>query len=232
MSLKGFDMSKDVKLIVKDTSTGMGKGLFTETSIPNDTMILTSENELCMYMNDPLFCMDTIRRAIDHEQLYTALHQLETNYYNEELAEEKVNVVLGVLGGNENGTVTGYFATKDIQEGEELCRVYGFPPWLFEIWEHLTEKNIKGYHRFLSEKTTKANLDLTLTDPIEKHGTIFDRDKYLYKMMVVKLVIDKHFEDGHLIETETTLGDNIRNILSARFNLVARWTSLNTCSIS
>jgi len=191
-------------LIMRETSTGMGKGLFAEDDIPRNALIVRSGATVAdpsVYMNDPMFRMELIRKAQTHDQMHEALRQLEAEYYDEDLAEQKINVVVGHIGLGE----TGYITIKPVSKGEELFRVYGFPPWLFEIWEHLTTENIRGYHRILTEKTTGTKL--TLDDDMSAHATLLKRDMYLFKMKTTKLILDKYFETGNFTSTTDANSD-------------------------
>lgn len=187
------DLASRVKLAVKETGTGMGKGLFAEDDIPENALIVRCDAnvaDLGAYINDPMFRMASIRNAHTHDEMHQALRVLEAEYYDELLAQQKINVVVGHLGFGS----TGYITIKPVSKGDELFRVYGFQPWLFEIWDHLTEKNIRGYHRFLTEKT--SGIELALDDDVSAHTSLLQRDMSLFKMKTTKLILDKYFETG------------------------------------
>jgi len=121
------------------------RGLFTKSKIPFGTCIPITE-ETDFIMNDPMIDLTEVSSADNNESLYKAWVNIRDNYYNINKAEKMTNIVM-----SEYKKKMYFIARKDIEEGEELVRAYGFTTWIMDSFPYLTNKNIIGFINFLEE---------------------------------------------------------------------------------
>lgn len=138
----------NVRSSLLDTSfiNGYNRGLFSEKFINKGTIICETHTEISKMMNDAMVNLEPVINCRTSAQLYVALNNMKTTYYDLIKAD---NIINTVMLGSPNGSF--FQAIKDIEPGSELLRMYGFSTWTFEIFDILTSYNIAGFTKFISE---------------------------------------------------------------------------------
>lgn len=95
--------------------------------------------DVVVWSNDPLFNAGRIQSAATATDMYAAIMWTRQQYHSRERARA-INV--GALGVP--GAWCGH-ALRAIEEGAELCRMYGFATWVVEIQSLLSTATLPGY---------------------------------------------------------------------------------------
>lgn len=145
---------------------GKNRGWFAKKFIPKDTIIAEVDmNEECM-MNDGLVNLEPLLQAKTSQEFYTAWKALHAGYYDAERAKQVINVRM-----ISDVTSRMYYQTiQDVPVGGELLRVYGFTSWFFELFDVLTNHNVAGLAKFVTEYRPYA-----MGDPFETRVATLDQ---------------------------------------------------------
>lgn len=152
----------DICTVIKDTKLTSpflpkyNKGLFAVNRIPDGRIIMRVNYINKCFMNDPLVDLTKILAAKTDREMYDALTDLELCYYRENRIKSLINVIMV----RDSMDRLYYKAIKDIEQGEELFRAYGFSSWMFEIVKMniLNNNTMKGFIEFIN-KDKRFNKD-------------------------------------------------------------------------
>lgn len=153
---------------------GKDEGLFTKTYIPKGTIVLNANDPLCLKMNDVMINLEGVIDAKTSKDLYNALIDLESNYYNVQKAS--LNVNMRMLGAP---TGVYYETIQDIPPNTELTRMYGYTTWTLELFDILTTHNIYGFVKYIHELKNRTHNDLYATKILLLDSCFDNYDKTL-----------------------------------------------------
>lgn len=137
-------------------------GVFTKNFIPKGTILPLNCNNPSM-LNDGMINLTRVLNAKTSDDIYAAMKELEIDYYNEETANNMINVRMtssSERAERQERQENFYEALKDIPADTELLRMYGHSSWIIELLPIITEDTAPGFLRYINE----LNLD---NDPLQ-----------------------------------------------------------------